>query len=950
MKLTRRVALLTGVGLIGSAYIARPRWALGDDAAQPSRLLLTVSGIRAEDAPLRLAGLIDPLLRRNIPIFLGFNPFRLDGAALSRDSDLAVWLRRNIEEYKSVVEVGLDLSLDPPDPYSELRHVSEAQAIFTAAMSPLGIQPLEPIVTALTLTTTQNVAKPAGGVIRGAGIRTIIRVPAAGIGGGQVLAMDAKLANTGLLNLYAGAGASAPLGKTGAPVEPALLRAAVTSSRGGSGALVINIPYASLAGFTEAEISVFVANLAQLVQELTDDQRLAIALPVAFYQATTGRSGQHVFLRVDDLRVSASTDPFHMEFTRSLLDKGIPLTEAVIPAPAGFLLSDDEISRSYLRQQSARASYDAAVHGWRHTPYEFQALTVEESSELVARGVKELYRATNIIPSTFIPPYDIFIGSTLEAMARAGLGVLSGEVGTYTWMTGLDKLGILHLSNSVRFEKSWEGDFPYQDTDWVLNRIGALNDAVLCVHPQTINSDEKMLQVRNTIEALASRPNGLAPPMNTYAREILSTAPAVQIVQQARAQAVIAVDAVATLNETQLKEDAATAWSYFDWGMARYNARIAPATGWYEYGKPEGYPFTTMWDMGSLILAHVAARSLGLIDDLRIEAAMTRALAFLGEASYFYVGARLPPAERALGSIGGERGGFDAADTGRLLVALKVLDNFTAQSLPIASLIKTWGLDSTIIDGKMQSIANGKPVLAHETSYANYVAQGYALWGLRLAPVFGNLNPSQSMDDAVAMLAEVRRRGRIATEPHVTEEVELGASPHGRFMADILFAAQVKRYRETGKLTGISEGTVSGAPFFVYQGYQVEETGGSWHVDAPPTDAAGATAKRGESLRFVSSKAAYLWHAARPGEYSRSLVELVRTQAKMGVLGFASGVFEGSGKHTQVSDINTNAIILEAIAYILKRRTPLVSIDNDASSISRDSLQAQSASHLKHGF
>ena len=176
-------------------------------------------------------------------------------------------------------------------------------------------------------------------------------------------------------------------------------------------------------------------------------------------------------------------------------------------------------------------------------------------------------------------------------------------------------------------------------------------------------------------------------------------------------------------------------------------------------------------------------------------------------------------------------------------------------------------------------------------------------------------------------LAEIRRRGRIATKPHITEEIELGGSQHGRLMADILYAAQMKRYRETGTLTCVSEGRVAGAPYFTYQGYQLNDNGGIFVVDAATTAKAVEAAARGDALRMISSKAAYLWYAARPGDYSNMLLSLVREQAKMPGIGFASGVSELTGRRIEVSDLNTNGIILEAIAYILCGHKPFLPLE-----------------------
>jgi len=50
------------------------------------------------------------------------------------------------------------------------------------------------------------------------------------------------------------------------------------------------------------------------------------------------------------------------------------------------------------------------------------------------------------------------------------------------------------------------------------------------------------------------------------------------------------------MEETQLKADAASAWEYFDWGAATFDAMV-PSTAWFEDGVRQGDPFATMWDL-----------------------------------------------------------------------------------------------------------------------------------------------------------------------------------------------------------------------------------------------------------------------------------------------------------------------------------------------------------------
>ena len=88
----------------------------------------------------------------------------------------------------------------------------------------------------------------------------------------------------------------------------------------------------------------------------------------------------------------------------------------------------------------------------------------------------------------------------------------------------------------------------------------------------------------------------------------------------------------------------------------------------------------------------------------------------------------------------------------------------------------------------------------------------------------------------------------------------------------------------------------------------------------PGFDASLRAAFRKETL-LVNTKAAYLWTAARPGSYATMLARHVRDRARLEGMGFSPGVFTATGKAMPgYADVNTNGIVLAAIAFILRGR------------------------------
>ena len=77
---------------------------------------------------------------------------------------------------------------------------------------------------------------------------------------------------------------------------------------------------------------------------------------------------------------------------------------------------------------------------------------------------------------------------------------------------------------------------------------------------------------------------------------------------------------------------------------------------------------------------------------------------------------------------------------------------------------------------------------------------------------------------------------------------------------------------------------------------------------------------------MLSSKAAYLWLAERGDDYAEKLHQFVIEKSVSPRRGFYSGVYEASGRAARLIDVNTNAGVLESIAYIAAGRKPLSEI------------------------
>lgn len=369
-----------------------------------------------------------------------------------------------------------------------------------------------------------------------------------------------------------------------------------------------------------------------------------------------------------------------------------------------------------------------------------------------------------------------------------------------------------------------------------------------------------------------------------------------------------------------LLEDARLAWRYIermthpDTGLCAGAAHVG-ATGQLVISNQ-----ATMWDIASQIQGIVAASQLGLLaaDDaaLRIEKILNNIPIKVID------GLRLPPLFVKTDRRAVFRSGFDFCDTGRFLIALDTA--VMAGLLPpttAAAFFANLDLSATLRDGR--PFSHGRS--GWSDGFANhctpYLARGLAKWGLAIASPYPALPETPTGDDRMRLLYSIAQIGAYGTEPPLLEATELGPSPTTRCMTDVLFDAQLQSFETTGRLKCVSETSLNMKPWFAYQGLRVDQPGeAGWVIRTGDPDPQYATDTFLNQIEAISSKAAFLWAAHYPHPYSARLLAVVRSTARVPDLGFSVGVFVRDGAPMQgYSDINTNGVILSAIAYTLRK-------------------------------
>jgi hypothetical protein len=333
---------------------------------------------------------------------------------------------------------------------------------------------------------------------------------------------------------------------------------------------------------------------------------------------------------------------------------------------------------------------------------------------------------------------------------------------------------------------------------------------------------------------------------------------------------------------------------------------------------------TTMWDVGAQLLAFHSAKQLGLITAADYNARTKKTLTTLERAPLYDKVAYNKLYSTTTGRISSEsRPGWSATDVGRLLLALKIIaerdPQFAAQAERIA---KRVDFTTLIKDGYLQGRlvgSNGKPWSFQEgrIGYEQYVALGFQKWGADVAnalDLMKNAEPVTVM--GVSILADKRYQDRLLSEPFVLYGVEIGMPSDYATLASGLLALQEARYKKTGTVTAVSEDAVAVPPDYFYYScvycnrkeFIVENASSMKEVAQP---------------RWVSTKAAFGWHALLPSDYTKTMVDYVQP-ARDATKGWASGVMEGSRESTKTFDVNTASVLLEIAYYQLRGGKPII--------------------------
>lgn len=388
--------------------------------------------------------------------------------------------------------------------------------------------------------------------------------------------------------------------------------------------------------------------------------------------------------------------------------------------------------------------------------------------------------------------------------------------------------------------------------------------------------------------------------------------------RQRQISAATAPQALSDAEKRTLEEDARLAWQF----LQRYSDDTTglcigtALTGGVDITNSE----ITMWDVASQINGIIAAHSLSIIPTSEAEARAELILANLPSKNIG--GHALPPSLFSAQNPNNSRSEFDACDTGRFLIALKrLVDSGLTTETRAQTLFDTWDIAATVHDKGPHNFTGGNWHDMTNSHCAHYARNGYIQWGIPMESGYPVLNDNENADQKIRLLYKAAFIGHFGAEPLLLEAMEIGFSPETLYLSEVLFDAQLSWFEETGQLKCVSEAALNFPPWFAFQGLRVDRSGqGAWVISTPGHQAQYQTEAFFAKADVISSKAAFMWATEFPHAYSSQLLQVVRDKARIEGLGFSVGLFiDGLEPMKDYSDVNTNGIILTAIAKMLAR-------------------------------
>lgn len=375
-------------------------------------------------------------------------------------------------------------------------------------------------------------------------------------------------------------------------------------------------------------------------------------------------------------------------------------------------------------------------------------------------------------------------------------------------------------------------------------------------------------------------------------------------------------------------EMANIAWKYFERNYQETTGLVNAVND---------YPSTTLWDTASYLGGLVAAFELEIIERDEFSKRIVKILKTLNELDLFR--GELPnkvyhtqTAEKVNYANQSGEIGYSALDLGRFLIWLEIIKNrYPEFSNAIDSSILRWNF-CNVVDSRGTMFGaiigpDNETMYLQEgrLGYEEYAAKGFQLWDINtyqaslpepfnVIATYGVNIPYDSRDPRV-----LDAHNYVVSESYVLDAIEFNwdlptdgnrnDSVHtdqvtAKF-GDLIYEAQVARFRSTGILTARTEHQLAGPPYFVYD--TIYTDGYAWNTiteDGRHVPEFAAIALKGALGMWA------VWDTPYTDLLFDAIADLFDPEK-----GFYEGLFENGSGYIDTHTANNNGIMLEALLY-----------------------------------
>ena len=344
-----------------------------------------------------------------------------------------------------------------------------------------------------------------------------------------------------------------------------------------------------------------------------------------------------------------------------------------------------------------------------------------------------------------------------------------------------------------------------------------------------------------------------------------------------------------------------------------------------------GFAYTSVWEIGSTIAATYAARELEYIDRAEYNERIRRLLTTLesvelvqnGAFNLFYATSSATAVDHQFQPATAKS--WSALHHGRLLLWLRRLASDDEHREQATRVVARLSPDLLLRDGYLQSGSDGNRFQDGRIGYEQYAAVGFVAWEMPAQRAFNIQQHARPLYvEEQRLLADRRGEDLLTSEPFILLGLETGWDAQTAQLSRNLLRLQQLRHKQTGRLTAASADAIDREPYYaafcIYCDKQV----------FPQKD----------GLAWLSTEAAFGWHALLPNAYTQQLISAVQP-ARDPSLGWSSGIFEESESVIEVRDLNTSALILESALYAATGKPIANDVIPKFASVPGGAMQAQ---------